>query len=64
MTPEARSEKAVTLSSGTTLGPYEMVSPLGIGGMGQVYRARDARLKGDVTLKIVPDVPTANVREA
>jgi hypothetical protein len=38
------------LTSGTKLGPYEIVSPLGAGGMGEVYRARDMRLERDVCL--------------
>ncbi|HKU26511.1 MAG TPA: serine/threonine-protein kinase, partial [Candidatus Sulfotelmatobacter sp.] len=42
------------LSSGTKLGPYEIQSPLGAGGMGEVYRARDARLNRDVAIKILP----------
>src|SRR5690348_12878598 len=43
------------LSSGTRLGPYEIVSPLGAGGMGEVYRARDQRLERDVAIKVLPD---------
>ena len=42
------------LTSGTRLGPYEIQSPLGADGMGEVYRARDARLNRDVAIKILP----------
>src|SRR5215468_6417248 len=42
------------LSSGTKLGPYEVVAPLGAGGMGEVYRARDTRLERSVAVKILP----------
>lgn len=45
----------MTLSPGTRLGPYQIVSPLGAGGMGEVYRARDSNLDRDVALKIVPE---------
>ena len=44
------------LTSGSKLGPYEIVSPLGAGGMGEVYRARDTKLNRDVAIKILPDV--------
>jgi tetratricopeptide (TPR) repeat protein len=42
------------LTSGTRLGPYEVVAPLGAGGMGEVYRARDTRLARDVAIKVLP----------
>src|SRR6202047_4687164 len=44
----------MAMASGTRLGPYEVLSPLGAGGMGEVYRARDTRLDRMVAVKILP----------
>src|ERR1700756_4064469 len=44
----------MTLGPGSRLGPYEVLSPLGAGGMGEVYRARDTKLDRDVAIKVLP----------
>ena len=43
------------LSTGDKLGPYEIVSPIGEGGMGEVYKARDTRLERSVAIKVLPE---------
>jgi len=48
----------MSLSPGAKLGPYEVLAPLGAGGMGEVYRARDPRLSRDVAIKLLPDSVT------
>ena len=45
----------MSLKPGTTLGPYEVIEPIGVGGMGEVYRARDTKLNRDVALKVLPE---------
>src|SRR5450759_4482605 len=44
----------MTISPGSRLGPYEVLSPIGAGGMGEVYRARDSRLLREVAIKVLP----------
>jgi serine/threonine protein kinase len=48
------------LATGTRLGPYEVVAPLGAGGMGEVYRARDCKLNREVALKVLPEAFAAD----
>jgi serine/threonine protein kinase len=50
----------MTLATGSRVGVYEVLAPLGAGGMGEVYRARDTRLKRDVAIKILPEIFAAN----
>ena len=44
----------MTLAAGTRLGPFEILAPIGAGGMGEVYRARDAKLGRDIAVKVLP----------
>ena len=50
-----RLDYAMPLSTGDKLGPYEIVSPIGEGGMGEVYKARDTRLERSVAIKVLPE---------
>jgi serine/threonine protein kinase len=45
----------MALSAGERLGPYEILAPIGAGGMGEVYRARDTRLNREVAIKVLPE---------
>src|SRR3954463_8247217 len=52
----------MTLTPGSRLGPYEIVAPIGAGGMGEVYRARDTRLDRSVAIKVLPSDYAANAQ--
>ena len=46
----------MTIPAGTRLGPYEILTPLGAAGMGEVYKARDTRLDRTIAIKILPEL--------
>src|SRR5262245_45357140 len=50
----------MSLAIGTQLGPYKILAPIGAGGMGEVYRARDNRLDRDVAIKVLPESVASN----
>jgi eukaryotic-like serine/threonine-protein kinase len=45
----------MAMTAGTRLGPYEIIAPIGAGGMGEVYHAKDTKLKREVALKVLPE---------
>ena len=50
----------MSLSPGTRLGPYEITAPIGAGGMGEVYKAKDTRLDRSVAIKVLPEHVSAD----
>jgi serine/threonine protein kinase len=54
----------MSLVAGSRLGPYEVIAPLGAGGMGEVYRARDTRLDRSVAVKILPRADALAISES
>ena len=58
--PEAR--RTMALQAGSKLGPYEILSPIGKGGMGEVYRAKDTRLDRDIAIKVLPSLFSTNAQ--
>ena len=54
----------MTIRTGTKFGGYEIVGPLGAGGMGEVYRARDSKLKREVAIKVLPDAFSRDAERA
>src|SRR5215217_5257542 len=60
MSATSTSGPPLALAAGARLGPYEIVSPLGVGGMGEVYRATDSRLERVVAIKVLPEGVSAS----
>lgn len=50
----------MSFATGSKIGPYEILAPIGAGGMGEVYRARDTKLKREIALKVLPEAFAAD----